>query len=704
MKTRWTEFCAAAAVLLAAGVGLAQPGDVLGVARLQQHRSYRATSNHTDPSSNDDSKRLIPGETVVLADLAGPGVVKHIWITVAANEYGWPRLVRLRIYYDGSTIASVDAPLGDFFGAGHGLERSLSSAMIRNSSTGRSRNSYWPMPFRKACKITVTNEGRQRVHALYYHVDWHKVAALPEDAGYFHARYRQTIPAEGKPLDILSVRGRGQFAGLVFSVIQAESGWFGEGDERIYVDGGPTPVIEGTGTEDYFNDAWSLRVAEGPYTGVPVADGTSGAGSRMTAYRWHVEDPIPFSRSFRFDIEHAGWTYHPDGRVRSGFQERFDLFSWVSYWYQQGVAEDQPEAPYGAARLPHGNARQIEAESLVGNVTAERGRVDVGKEVFWSRDVLQLHAEGAGSKFDIPFEVGQDGRYELVAQMAQAPDCGIYEVMLDGKPVNPEVSLEHEPGANLGAGTRIDGYFSEIYVAQDHLLAWRALSRGRHVLTLRCVGKNPASSGYNTGVDTLILARIGELRGEADSRADALRRAAEQGRASAAGLRQGLADGDPAVRVAAAWGFTQAPAHASASVPALRAGLADSDPVVRGLAAVSLRNCGLCAEPALPALIAGLQDPDENVRIASADAIAKLGAKAAPAVPGLIELAEAPNQHPHVLRSVAYALSAIGPAAASAVPVLERLSRHIRVRWIARTAIARITNQPPPAGPEPSPR
>ena len=89
-------------------------------------------------------------------------MVTHIWLTVAANEYGWPRLLRLRIYYDGSATPSVDAPVGDFFGVGHGFERDNNSLMVRDSSSGRSRNCYWPMPFRRSCRIAITNEGRRR--------------------------------------------------------------------------------------------------------------------------------------------------------------------------------------------------------------------------------------------------------------------------------------------------------------------------------------------------------------------------------------------------------------------------------------------------------------------------------------------------------------------------------------------------------------
>ena len=153
--------------------------------------AHRSSSNNPDWNSNDDSKRPIAGETTVLADLQGPGVISHLWMTIADNEYGWPRLLRLRVYYDGSAIPSVDAPVGDFFAIGNGCEAEVESLMVRNSSAGRARNCYWPMPFRKSCKITVTNEGRRRVSMLYYHVDWNKVPSMPADTLYFHARYHQ---------------------------------------------------------------------------------------------------------------------------------------------------------------------------------------------------------------------------------------------------------------------------------------------------------------------------------------------------------------------------------------------------------------------------------------------------------------------------------------------------------------------------------
>ena len=151
----------------------------LGLARLKNYSASRVSSDNRYMFSNDDSKRIMPGETLVMADLRGPGMVTHIWVTIADNEFAWPRLLRLRVYYDGKKTPSVDAPLGDFFGVGHGYEADLNSIMVRDSSFGRARNSYWPMPFHKSCKITVTNEGNRYVLNCYYHVDWRKYASLP---------------------------------------------------------------------------------------------------------------------------------------------------------------------------------------------------------------------------------------------------------------------------------------------------------------------------------------------------------------------------------------------------------------------------------------------------------------------------------------------------------------------------------------------
>jgi len=645
MRMRAFAVCLAVA-LCAARPALAQqqvPGlpDPYGLLEPKDFTAHRSSSNNPDWNSNDDSKRPIPGETTVLADLTGPGVVTHIWVTIADNEYGWPRLLRLRVYYDGSPTPSVDAPVGDFFAVGHGFERGVKSLMIRDSSDGRARNSYWPMPFQKSCRVTITNEGRRRVANLYYHVDWEKLPSLPANTPYFHARYRQALPApaDGKPYEFLKVAGKGHYVGTVLSVVQAEAGWFGEGDDFFWVDGEKYPSIEGTGSEDYFNDAWGLHVDDGPYYGVTVADGT-GLGSRMTAYRWHLVDPIPFSKSLKFEIEHKGWTFNTDGSVKSGFGERVDLMSSVAFWYQLGIAEDQPPVPYGPARLPQGNALQIEVENAIGAVKAEGGKVSMVPDLFWSKDVILFEATGKGSKLEIPFDVPADGEYEVYTELAQASDYGVYTVLLDGKPpVSPQ--LEHEPGADVRPQMEFDGYAYETYVGAAYQVGWPHLTKGPHTLTYVCVGKNAASSGYNLGVDNIVLAKTGP----------------------------------------AAW----------AAVADLAAALSDPDATTRGLAAMALKDKGPAALPALPALEKALKDPDPNVRLMSGNAIAAIGKDAAPAVPALIAACSVQGEQIHVLRACATALGAIGkPAAVPALPILKKLAEHPRIRWAAEAAIKKI--------------
>jgi len=660
--------------------------DWLDITHLKDYSAHRSSSNNPNLASNDDSVRPISGETVVLADLEGPGVVTHIWLTVAANEYAWPRLFRIRVYYDGSPTPSVDAPLGDFFAVGHGVEKPVESLLIRNASSGRSRNSYWPMPFRKRCRITVTNEGHRRSSNLYYHVDWRKLVSLPPDTAYFHAWYHQELPAAmGRRYTILDVRGRGHYAGTVLNVIQNQPGWFGEGDEFFFVDGQPKASIEGTGTEDYFNDAWSLRVANGPFTGVPVAEGT-GEASRMTAYRWHTPDPVPFRTSLRLEIEHAGWTYNANGSVRSGFEERADLFSSVAFWYQRGIATGLTPPPYGDARLPHGNARQIEVEQDAARVAATRGKAVVQKEVFWSRDLLLLESEGPGSRIDIPFDVPADGRYELLAQIAHSPDYGIYKVLLDGKPLAAAGELEHEPGANIGQGAVVNAWHSELYVAEDHVLGWPVLQRGVHTLSFVCTGKDIRSAGYHLGIDTLVLARIASPDPVGGPLADSLRYGAIQPGAWVAALK----NPDPYVRSAAVWRATQDPGLAARSLAPLTESLSDPGFEVRGLAAVALRQLASNAAPALPALIRLLKDPDSGVRMMTANALAAMGPTATPAVDALIAACGVIGEHVQVQRSLADALGRIGPAARPALPALRKFRDIPRVRWNADAAISRI--------------
>jgi D-arabinan exo alpha-(1,3)/(1,5)-arabinofuranosidase (non-reducing end) len=701
--------------------------------RIKNFSAQRASSGNRFVGSNDDSKRIMPGETLVMADLPGPGVVSHIWLTVADNEFAWPRLVRLRIYYDGKKTPSVDVPLGDFFGVGHGYERDLDSMVIRNSSFGRAKNSYWPMPFRAACKITVSNEGNRPVSMFYYHVDWQRHPSLPDDTAYFHAYYRQERPAaKGKNYEFLNVKGSGHYVGTVLNVIQAQVGWFGEGDDLFYVDGAKHPQILGTGTEDYVNEAWGLRVSTGPYSGTPVAEGEL-VGARLTGYRWHIPDPVPFTTSLWAGIEHAGWTYNADGSLRSGFEERPDYFSSVAFWYQKGVNEDLPEPPYGTARLPLGNAEQIAVEDALADVTTTLGKASVHREVDWGRDLLFFEAQEKGARLNVPIDVGETARYEVVARIAQAPDYGDYTMLIDGKAPNVDNRQAATSEIPSTGAEVFHGYQPEVFVAVDRPLGWLTLTKGRHVLSFICAGKDSRSSGYNLGVNDVVLERVpespapaaetvhirvesGEERGpvyrgvplqaylrelgrvRGSGRPEVLRAIGAfgpDGAPATGAVADALADTDVEVRIAAAWALSQMGTAAASAVSALEHSLADPDARVRSLAAVALRAVGPGAVKATAGLVKALEDPSPTVRAPAAEALGKLGAAGKPAVAALSRRLEGSNESVvFVLRSVAAALGDIGPPAASALPALEQTVKRHRVSYTAAEAIHKIKGEP----------
>ncbi len=724
----------AAGIWASAQVPDAASSSYFDLPRIKSFSTHRESSGNRYTGSNDDSKRIMPGETLVMADLQGPGVVTHIWLTVADNEYAWPRLLRLRVYYDGKKTPSVDAPLGDFFGVGHGYERNLDSMLVRDSSFGRARNSYWPMPFRERCRITVTDEGNRPVTMFYYHVDWRKEASLPDEMGYFHAYYRQERPAvAGRHYEFLSIKGTGHYVGTVLNVIQAQAGWFGEGDDLFYVDGAPHPQIVGTGTEDYVNDAWDLRVSCGSWVGTPVAEGV-GLAARLTGYRWHVPDPIAFTKSLWAGIEHAGWTYDADGTLRSGFEERPDYFSSTAFWYQKGVNEGLAEPPYGEDRLPIGNAQQIAVEDFLAEVTTEKGKASVQREVDWGKDLLYFEAEGAGSRINIPLDIPESGRYEIVARIAQAPDYGDYTALLDGKPTNPDnrKAATSEPPSTGPQVFR--NYLPEVYVAVDRPLGWLSLEKGRHTLTFICTGKDSHSAGHNFGINDVVLQRIREetvspanippqdatashaagpvYRGFALSayvcelgRASGARRAGviraigafgEDAAPAVHELAGALGDADAGVRAAAAWALSQMGAAAAPAVPALQKSLADANPRVRSLSAVALKAIGPRAAAAVPALINALRDEAAYVRAPAAAALGKIGPAAKASVQALSERLLAPGEPAFVLRNVAGALGEIGPDASGAIPALREALKMHRVTYAAQEAILRINRQPVP--------
>jgi hypothetical protein len=317
--------------------------------QLCEFQMQRLTS--ADPTGgNKDWRELAPGETLVVADVKGPGCIVHFRDNITCREPYHLQKHVLRMFWDGEAAPSVEVPFGDFFGVGFGFTEKYSSALMNiddrrgkgatdPSATGAARNCYIPMPFAKSARIVITNEGKQ-LSKHWYELNYKTYEKPLKNVGYFHAQYRQATPPPAGPYLILDAKGRGHLIGCVLSVKNNDGGWWGEGDEIVYVDGKHT--IQGTGTEDYFCESYGLRPGCFPYYGVTLCQDRFA-----TAYRWHVPDPVSFKASMRFLIEH--------GRGNPPFKSSNYYYS-VAYWYQT-----EPHAPF--PKLPSVTERINWAES-----------------------------------------------------------------------------------------------------------------------------------------------------------------------------------------------------------------------------------------------------------------------------------------------------------------------------------------------------
>jgi hypothetical protein len=267
------------------------------------------------------------------------------------------------MYWDGQSSPSVEAPVGDFFGLGLGEYVMYESAALSVGSQ-KSLNSYFPMPFRRSARITVTHEGEQPVSAFYYNIDYERHESLREELAYFHAQYRQAAPNEPWTTDwtlngddgvntrrnpvgdgnyvILDAEGRGHFVGVTHSILQNQGDWWGEGDDMIFVDGAEAPQIIGTGSEDYYLGAWCYGgCGINPFGGTRPTfayrqygnpmNGGDDRGATWMVYRFHTDSPISFTESIKVTMEHG----HANHRA--------DNWYTVAYWYQM-----EPHAPYPA--------------------------------------------------------------------------------------------------------------------------------------------------------------------------------------------------------------------------------------------------------------------------------------------------------------------------------------------------------------------
>jgi D-arabinan exo alpha-(1,3)/(1,5)-arabinofuranosidase (non-reducing end) len=464
-----------------------------GLTRQLDWVPQRSSSANPDITKNGDSRPIPPSEELVIADLSGPGVINHIWTTISSRDIFHGRSHVLRVYYDGKDKPSVQVPLGDFFGVGHGAAADYHSAVTSVSSHGRARACYWRMPFRQRAKVTVTNEGDIPTTSFYFYVDWEQHSALPEDTVYFHAAYRQENPTKPDDFLLLDTKGRGHYVGTVFSAHQAEIGWFGEGDDRFYVDGEKTPSLSGTGTEDYFGDAWGFRRFDTPYFGVPLWEGYM-AGDRVTAYRWHLLDPVPFKKSLRVQMETRGSVFTEKMELLGQFLPRQDFVSAVAFWYQWPPVELTDSLP---------SANQRIAKYRIIPIATLKTRAKPTKGFAKSDEGVSYRSSVPDGELEIEFTVPEDGTYQVNAIIQYGIVGGVYQASLNGKEVGAPIDFS-ATGALDSLWTRFD--LHKLHKDKTHTLKFVGKGQSPHVRTL--IGPMHALS-----ISHLVLLRLEDLPG-----------------------------------------------------------------------------------------------------------------------------------------------------------------------------------------------
>jgi hypothetical protein len=400
------------------------------------------------------------------------------------------REIVLEIRWEGERSPSVWAPLGDFFGTAPGVNR------YRSLPCGMTGDGWfyanWFMPFARSVEIKVVNQGQhdRRVnlevfsvpldgdpaHYARFHAKWHRDEFLP------------TVPERQIDWPLLETDGSGRYVGVMLHVWNPRGGWWGEGDEKFFVDGEKFPSTFGTGSEDYFGYAWSSSVLfQHAFHNQTHNDG--GSRGHISVNRWQIADQVPFQQKFEADIE----KYFPN--------ERPTLYASTVYWYLDANGYD-PYSPlpleervgYYVQPIPKTVQGAIEGESLkipgqTGGHAQPQDMTGFGDE--WSNDAQLWWTDARpGDKLDLALPVAKAGSYKLVAQFTKAVDYGIVQLWLDGQKLGQPIDLYH------------DG----VIVSGEIALGTLSLGASDHKLTVEITGANPkAVKSYMFGLDYVKL-------------------------------------------------------------------------------------------------------------------------------------------------------------------------------------------------------
>jgi hypothetical protein len=333
----------------------------------------RRASSYARDMSNFDFVMIKPKDRAVIAEIAGAGCVTHVWCTMMNSDKHYLRKIVLRSYWDDEENPSIEVPIGDFFGIGHGVCKNYWSLPLSMSpQDGKGFNCWWPMPYSNRAHFEIENESTYPT-ILYYYIDYEEYAKLEEGSGRFHATWHRVNPCQGtsdqrlidnelqsmslknedlsKNYIVLEAEGKGHYVGLNLNIhnlhTSTGSNWPGEGDDMIWIDGSKEPVLYGTGTEDYFNSAWSPSQEYcSPFHGITLPGGKKYSG-KISYYRFHIPDPIYFQKSIKVTFEHG------HANLRS------DDWSSTAYWYQTEPHRKFDPLPPVEKRLPREEPKEI---------------------------------------------------------------------------------------------------------------------------------------------------------------------------------------------------------------------------------------------------------------------------------------------------------------------------------------------------------
>jgi hypothetical protein len=298
----------------------------------------KAASNLGPGRKGMPARDIGAGETVTLADIPGPGMIRHMWMTTQGEPVNLRSMV-LRGYWEGQEHPSIECPLGDFMGAAHGQVKPYQSA-VHSLGQSAGMNIWLPMPFTKRARFTITNDG-EKASVLFYQINYTIHDELAADVGRLHVLFRRENPTTlKKDFELLPKReGRGRFIGSLMSVRSLDVGhWWGEGEFKAYLDGdGELPTICGTGSEDYIGLSWGTQKTPYFYNGCYLDD-----AGYVGMYRWHLRDPIVWKKDARIVIQQIEWN--------GGLKERQDDWACATFWYEPAPSAALPPFPDVKAR------------------------------------------------------------------------------------------------------------------------------------------------------------------------------------------------------------------------------------------------------------------------------------------------------------------------------------------------------------------